>query len=115
MSNTTDEEWAAALAAWNGLDQAQQQWAIGFIASAEPGLLMQAAGQAGPRTAPAAGIGVANTLIASLDSRQCREVLGVANTLIASLDGRQCREVLSVLATWIPAMVTTAIAEATGA
>jgi hypothetical protein len=46
MSNATSEEWAAAMAAWRALSESEQRIAIGYLASAAPQLMMEAAAAA---------------------------------------------------------------------
>jgi hypothetical protein len=46
MSNATDEEWVAAMAAWAALSESEQRIAIGYLASAAPQLMIEAAAAA---------------------------------------------------------------------
>jgi hypothetical protein len=97
--SSSREEWTAALAAWDALTHPEQVMAIAYIASGDAQLVIEAAASIRPeaRTAP----------------RPAARDVGQANTAIAGLDGRQCREVLSVLAANMPASVLTGIAEVT--
>jgi hypothetical protein len=54
MSNATSEEWAAAMAAWNALSESEQRIAVGWIASANPQLMLEAAGAGAAPEAPRA-------------------------------------------------------------
>jgi hypothetical protein len=100
MSNASSEEWTAALAAWDALDDFERQIALGYVASQAPQLLISAADGA-KVTAAAAPVPARET--------------GQANTAIAGLDGRQCRDVLSALAARMPSLILAEIAEVTGA
>jgi hypothetical protein len=93
MSTASEQDWTAAIGAWNALGEGEQHIALGYLASQDPGLVR--------RAAAAAAADDAST--------------GRANTAIAALDGRECRAALSALAVRTPGSVLAAIAEVTGA
>lgn len=105
MSSATSEEWAAALAVWQGLDEGQRNIALGYLASREPQYLHEAA---------AAAVRVTERNERNAAAGAARATTGQANTAVAHLDSRGMREVLNFLALHDPDAVLLAVRE-TGA